>query len=112
MIGRSRPFGPSGDGSAVLIRAVEPISGHDKIAVSRPNAKPPHTTNGPAELTRALQIEAALNGHDITKSPLTLRAGTLTTFETTIQTSRIGITRAIDSPLRFHVSNNFFMSKK
>ena len=48
---------PPGSGSAVLIRAVEPLEGFE----------PGVRTDGPARLTRALSIDLALNELDLTR---------------------------------------------
>lgn len=104
--------GSNGEGSAVLIRAVEPVSGHAEIAANRPHVKPPLTTNGPGKLCQALLIDKFLSGHDLSKSPLILRAGKLKTPETIIRTTRIGITKATNLAWRFYIKNNMYVSKK
>jgi DNA-3-methyladenine glycosylase len=53
-----------GSGHAVLIRAAEPVSGLD------PGAR----LQGPGRFARAMAITRALDGHDVTVSPLTVRA--------------------------------------
>jgi DNA-3-methyladenine glycosylase len=92
-----------GKAGCVLIRAVEPIEG-----VSLP-------TNGPGKLTRALGITLEHYGTDLTRGALTVCTPTVcaperrTTFETGIS-PRIGITKAIDLPLRFFIRGNRYVS--
>ena len=58
--------GPVGQGWAVLIRAVEPVSGLDDMRPLRPKAKRDvDLTNGPGKLTQALGITGAHNGADL-----------------------------------------------
>jgi DNA-3-methyladenine glycosylase len=86
---------------AVLIRAIEPISG-----IEQP-------TNGPARLTRALGINIAQNGQDLTRGPLRLEDRG-ETFEDVVQTTRVGIDYAgsyRDKPWRFYIKGNPFVSR-
>ncbi len=55
--------GESGDGQAVLIRAVQPMTGLDIMVRRRGRAG--HTSDGPAKLCQALAIDLTLNGTDI-----------------------------------------------
>ena len=57
--------GREGVAAAVLVRGVEPLSG----------IPPGVRTNGPARLTRALDIGPAENGLDLISSPLAIHAG-------------------------------------
>jgi DNA-3-methyladenine glycosylase len=87
-----------GKAGCVLIRAVEPIEG-----VSLP-------TNGPGKLTRALGITLEQYGTDLTRGALTVCAPERrTTFEIGVS-PRIGITKAIDLPLRFFIRGNRYVS--
>ena len=51
--------------AAVLIRALQPCEGLEQIAARRPNIPPAQWSNGPAKLTRAPEINGALNGIDL-----------------------------------------------
>ena len=66
--------GTPGEGSAVLIRAVEPLDGHDAL-VARRGKDGVEVTNGPAKLCQALEIDRELNGHNLQFSPLQLATG-------------------------------------
>jgi DNA-3-methyladenine glycosylase len=97
---------------AVLIRALEPLTGIDLMRSRRPAAKSDRQlANGPGKLTEALAITLAHNGADLTKGDLIIRTPpNPVAFE--IETSlRIGISKCADRPLRFTVANNKFTSR-
>jgi len=103
--------GPPGHGSAVLIRALEPESGEELMSQNRHGLSGQQLTNGPAKLCQALSIDRALNGHDLTRSPLRLELGQPLKQTEIAQTTRIGITKAIDVSWRFYVVGNPYVSK-
>jgi DNA-3-methyladenine glycosylase len=104
--------GPKGHGSAVLIRAVEPIHGEALMKARRPEKiSGVDVSNGPAKLCQALAIDKQLNGHDLTKTPLTLIINEPVAQTDIIQTTRIGISQATDVPWRFYLKNNPYVSK-
>lgn len=103
--------GVVGEGSAVLIRAVEPLNGEDILRTRRPKQSGVQLTNGPAKLCQALNITKDLNGHNLTESPLRLSLQPPVSTEEIVQTTRIGITQAKDVPWRFYLSGNPYVSK-
>ena len=103
--------GPKGYGSAVLIRAVEPMQGLDVIKARRPKATDLNLTNGPAKLCQGLAIDRRLNGHDLARPPLQLLVRPKLAAADIIQTTRIGISRAKDTKWRFYLANNHYVSK-
>ncbi len=68
-------------------------------------------TNGPAKLCQALGIDKRLNGHDLLRKPLTLILKTPLRDESITQTTRIGISKAIDVPWRFYITGNPYVSR-
>ncbi len=104
--------GEESRGEAVLIRALEPIEGIERMRVNRGQI---HTdfqlTNGPAKLCQALQIDKQLNGHNLLLPPLLLIPHTLSLHEEIITTTRVGISRAKDALLRFYIANNPYVSR-
>lgn len=60
-------------GSAVLIRALEPLAGQQIMATNRGTLEPTKLLSGPARLTQALKIDKEFNGHDLSQAPLILR---------------------------------------
>jgi DNA-3-methyladenine glycosylase len=102
--------GQAGYGSGVLIRAVEPI-GATEFLKRRRGTTGVNLTNGPAKLCQALMIDQKLSGHDLRKIPLRLLHGSLLPGETIAQTTRIGITKAVDTLRRYYITNSQYVSK-
>jgi DNA-3-methyladenine glycosylase len=103
--------GPSGYGSAVLIRAIEPLEGVGIIQVHRPKITNIHQlTNGPAKLCQALVVDLDFNGHYLTEPPLQLAIRPPLDKKFIKQTTRIGITRDTHRLWRFFVEQNPFVS--
>ncbi len=89
-------------GAAVLIRSLEPIKNIDK------------KTNGPALLTKAMDISKTQHGLDITKGNLFVTESEIEKFEI-VASKRIGVDYAKewkDKPFRFYIKENAFISKK
>jgi DNA-3-methyladenine glycosylase len=97
---------PEGHGSAILLRALAPLSGTAGMALNRnlpPDAPPRLLTSGPGRLCQALGITRPLhNGLDLLDpaSPLQIRDDGYAASDIAI-TPRIGIRHAADLPLRF-----------
>lgn len=102
--------GPEGHGSAVLIRAVEPLAGEADMARRRPGQHGIALTNGPAKVCQAFAIDKSLNGHDLHKSPLLLIPQTVLPAQQFVQTTRIGISQSKDTPWRFYIKDNPYVS--
>jgi DNA-3-methyladenine glycosylase len=101
--------GHNSEGSAILIRALEPISGENFMAENRHNRK--DLTNGPAKICQALLIDKSFNGHNLSLAPLKLIKRTPIKAEQVVQTTRIGISRSKDMPWRYYIKDNAFVSK-
>lgn len=102
--------GKKGEGSAVLIRAVQPLVGEDILEEKR-GKKGAEATNGPAKLCQALGITKEMNGHNLEKSPLRLLLQPALKSGIT-QTTRVGISKAKDVPWRFYITDNIYVSVK
>src|SRR5699024_695008 len=105
--------GPIGTPHAILIRAVEPIEGHEQMQNNRWENMPEIIwTNGPGKLTKALDISMDFYGHSLTEKPLFIAKGT---SPSNIETSpRIGIPNsgeAVEYPWRFFEKDNPYVSK-
>lgn len=95
-----------GEAGGVLIRAIAPIDGIETMAHLRrlaPNAKPKLLTGGPGRLCQALDITRKnSNDLDVTSHNSPIQIVDDGTRPTKIQTtSRIGLSKAADHPLRF-----------
>ena len=101
-----------GQPSAVLVRAIEPLTGEHLMRERRgPKVKGVNLTNGPGKLCSALGIDGSLNGLSLQRGPLIIRAGTSVSDEAVVVTPRVGITKAADWPLRYFIRDNAFVSK-
>ena len=103
--------GQEGMGSAVLIRALEPLSGERLLQRHRPGHTGVTLTNGPAKLCQALQIDKQLYGHDLSQPPLWLKLAAPVEPSAITTTTRIGISHAKATPWRFYLTGNPYVSK-
>jgi DNA-3-methyladenine glycosylase len=100
----------SGVGAGVLIRAIEPTGGITIMERNRGTDRVRDLARGPGRLSAALAIDRRLDGIDLCREgPLWLGSDGQASYEIG-QSKRIGITRAADSPLRFYVRGNWFVS--
>jgi DNA-3-methyladenine glycosylase len=100
-----------GHGSAVLVRAVEPIDGIELMRRRRPKVKRDRDlTNGPGKLCLAMGIDGTMSGLSLRTGPLVIRAGEPVPDADVDVTPRIGITRAAEWPLRYLVRASEFVS--
>ncbi|MDQ6872681.1 MAG: DNA-3-methyladenine glycosylase [Gemmatimonadota bacterium] len=98
--------------SAVLVRALEPLDGLSLMHKRRPRIKSDvELTNGPGKLCTALGITGSMSGKRLQRKPLLIREGESVADERVEVTSRIGITRSADWPLRWIVNGNRFVSR-
>ncbi len=97
--------------SAVLVRAVEPLEGIPLMHRRRPRVKRDiDLTNGPGKLCLALGIGREMNGIPLQRGALVIRRGAVIPDSEVTVTPRIGITKAVDWPLRWIVKNNPYVS--
>jgi len=92
-----------GHGTAVLIRAVEPV----RQVTGR--------TQGPGLLCRAMGIDGGLNGHDLVSDELFLAGDADLELPAIVERPRIGVDYAGDwaaLPLRFYLEGNPYVSKR
>ena len=105
---------PEGSPGCVLIRALEPLQGIERMRRRRGGGRDladRDLANGPGKLTRALGITLRHNGVDLTRGPITVtEPGQSRSFEIAVS-PRIGITHNADWPLRFYIAGNEFVSR-
>ncbi len=98
-----------GDGSAaaVLIRALEPTAGIERMRLRRTGRHPTELCSGPGKLTEALGVGLELNGASLVEPPFTLLAPEGAWLSAEVITGpRIGITRAAELPWRYCAAGN------
>ena len=99
-----------GTGAALLLRALEPLAGIEKMPRGTNRVREIDIARGPGRLARAFAITPADDGADLCgPGPLflavpTRRAGAILT------TTRIGITKDAERPLRFVERGSPFVS--
>jgi DNA-3-methyladenine glycosylase len=96
---------PDGEPGGVLIRALQPVAGLATMSSLRGFSGPTNPKllcSGPGRLCQALGITLAENGLDVTRTKSPLRVLDDGFHPTSIAiTPRIGISKAVDMPLRF-----------
>jgi len=112
---------PAGQGAAVLLRAVEPLRGFDAMTARRKLVRRPacpersvgdgrsvgeDLCNGPGKLTQALGISRELDGRRMNSSPVRVIRGEPVPDAMVSVGPRIGITKAVDWPLRFRLAGS------
>ena len=116
--------GPADIGQAVLLRALEPLAGEDDMRDRRPTAsREVDLTNGPGKLSAALGIGRAHDGADLVPQRRRLAPGAEhvpavrivddgAASPTSVATGpRIGLSKARETPWRFWVPGNRFVSR-
>ena len=109
-----------GVGEAVLIRALEPVEGID-LMIERRGGRPDlkNLCSGPGKLVMAMGMDARLDGQSLASKRLQLlsREAFAPRFATSKRpkvttTTRIGINKGAELPLRFYLTGNEFVSRK
>jgi DNA-3-methyladenine glycosylase len=98
--------------SAVLLRALEPISGLETMRRRRGRVLDRELCSGPGKLCQALGITRELDGSRMARSAVVVRRRERREQSRIAITSRIGITKAADWPLRFHLADSPWTSRK
>lgn len=97
-------------GSAVLIRALEPVAGIPLMRARRGSQANRLLCSGPGRLCQALAIDGTHDGLVLSEKPFEVRAR-----QNSIAVKagkRIGISKALDEPWRFGLQGSDFLSKK
>jgi DNA-3-methyladenine glycosylase len=102
--------GVKGEGSGILIRAIEPLEGIEVMQQNR-KLKGKNLTNGPGKLAQALMIDKALYGHDLHRQPLQVVEYKQIPRSQIIETTRVGIKQGVDTLWRFYIAGNAHVSK-
>lgn len=98
-----------GSASAVLIRALQPTRGLDRMRERRGITGERQLCSGPGKLCQALAITHAHNGLRLDRPPIRLEARA--TVPDTAVGPRIGISKAVGHPWRYGLAGSPFLSK-
>lgn len=104
--------GKVGEGSAVLVRALEPLEGLDTMARNRGKDDVRLLCSGPARLCQAFGVTASENGLDLVRDgSFRIEAGSRIGDAETLVTERIGIRQAAELQRRYVVRSSGWASR-
>ncbi len=110
--------GKKDEGQAVLIRALQPISGIEIMARHRyhrtckDQKEVINLTNGPGKLCQACAITRKENEEDLAGDIIWITKGKKIPAKDIAVSKRIGISKAKNIPWRFYIKDNPFVSRK
>jgi DNA-3-methyladenine glycosylase len=110
--------GKDGQGTAVLIRAVEPLVNINKMIKNRFGRKLKsekeilNLTSGPGKVCEAFKIDKSFSGIDLLGDQIFILENKKVNQKFIGISKRIGITRSVDLPWRFFIKDNPFLSRK
>jgi len=104
---------PEGIGAAVLIRALEPVSGIAQMRARRGLERLEELCSGPGKLTQALGIGLEHNGSDLSGGSIVISERPASWREVQVALDvRVGITKAVELPWRFCAAGSRFLSRR
>ena len=110
--------GKKDHGTAVLIRAIEPIKGINKMIKNRFGRKLLNEkerfnlTSGPGKVCQAMGINRSHYGIDLTKDKIFILDAPKLKRDMIVVTKRVGIKKSVDLPWRFYIKENPYVSRK
>jgi DNA-3-methyladenine glycosylase len=102
---------PDGEAAAVLIRALEPSAGLERMRARRGPRPDQELCSGPGKLTEALGVDLSDNEADLTRDPFLLLGPADGARPEVVVGPRIGITKATERPWRFCAADSRFVSR-
>jgi DNA-3-methyladenine glycosylase len=102
---------PEGEAAAVLIRALEPTTGLERMRARRGDRPDADLCSGPGKLTEALGIDLDANDADLSADPFLLLPRPSDWQDEIVASPRVGITKAVDRPWRFSVADSPYVSR-
>jgi len=100
----------AGTGAGVLLRALEPLSGIERMRRARGSGALRDLARGPGRLTAALDVDRRLDGMDLfRRGSLWIGSDDLTVGPIG-QSVRIGLTKGADARLRFFLAGSAYVS--
>ena len=110
--------GRKDEGTAVLLRAFEPLNNFDLLAKRRFNKteisekEKINLTNGPGKICQAFNIKRNENGISLLGDQIYILNSNPIDDKMIVQTTRIGIKKSTELPWRFYIKNNPYVSRK
>jgi DNA-3-methyladenine glycosylase len=104
--------GRAGEGTAVLLRAAEPLQGLEMMAAHRGRDHPHDLCSGPGKLAKAFGVTGAQNGQDLVRgSDAYILEGQAVARSRVSRTTRVGVTLGAERRWRFIVTGDPFVSR-
>lgn len=109
--------GTERDGSAVLLRAGEPVEGAEEMARNRGlvlPARPGALAGGPGRLCQALGVDGSFDGRELWRGELVIARGEPVGDRQVVTGPRVGVDYAGEAagwPLRFAIADNPHVSR-
>ena len=97
--------------AAVLLRALEPLTGFATMRRRRGDVPDRALCSGPAKLCEALGVTGRLDGTSLQRGVLRIVRDPSRQRRDIIVTPRVGISRAVDWPLRFLIAGSPWVSR-
>ena len=101
----------AGHGAGVLLRAIEPTDGLERMRARRGLDDVRLLCAGPGRLGQALGIDRSFNGLPLKQPPFALFAAETGLNRPVVAGPRIGISKAIDQYWRFGLAGSRFLSR-
>ena len=101
--------GEEGHPAGVLLRALAPEEGE---GVMRRRREHDELTSGPGRLTQALGVNEELQRHPLSEPPLWIEAGEDVPPAEVVRTTRVGISKGVEKPLRFYDARSRWVSRR
>lgn len=98
--------------AAVLIRALEPLTGIKTMEENRGKKDLKDLLSGPGKLAQAMGITKFMNGTSAIDGPIKFYAEDGIKPFQIVETTRIGLNQGADLKLRYYMKNNSFISRK
>ncbi len=100
---------PTGEASAILVRALEPTNGLERMTARRGYDDPRKLCSGPGKLCQALAVTGDHDGAALDRPPFELRARTIAPV--IVRSPRVGISRARERPWRLCLDGSRYLSR-
>ena len=107
--------GEEGQGVAVLLRALAPLSGLDQMRAARPKARRDRDLcSGPGKLCQAFAVTREDDGADLVSGDrgLTIVDDGLPPPRTPVMTTRVGLSAGVELPWRWYVAADANVSRR
>lgn len=101
-----------GVGSAVLIRAVEPLTGIETMKSIRKTSEIKSLCSGPGKFSQAFSFSNIDNFQRLDSNRIFIQAYNNYCNDDILNTTRVGITKSINLNLRFYLKNCIYVSRK